>query len=267
MEEANNQGLENTQTQEAEVPAGNTAAPAEGEQVPQNDLQGEASETREELPKYVQERLSRQERTHRKETQTLQRELQALRGFVEATVGRTQVQPQQQVNPVNQFPAVDGVDSDEIQKTYKALEVIAQQKAKSDFQAIAREKERKFVEALQKASEVYEDFDEVVRDDNVPITQSIADHAKRLKNGPDVLYRLAKNRDELNALLSLHPDDQLDRMVEISAEMRASKRQAPKAPEPTGAPMQSNPAVGSSKHPAEKTLEEIKQELKKRWSR
>jgi hypothetical protein len=266
VEEANSQVVENTEAQQAQAPVDNAGVKTGGEDVSQNDLQGEASETREELPKYVQERLSRQERTHRKETQTLHRELQALRGFVEATVGRNPDQQHQQVSNAP-FPAVDGVDQDEIQKTYRALEVIAQQNFKNQAQLKEQDKERKFAQALQKASEVYEDFDEVVRDENVPITKSIADHAKRLKNGPDVLYRLAKNRDELNALLSLHPDDQLDRMVEISAEMRAGKRQAPKAPEPTGAPMQSNPAVGSSKHPAEKTLEEIKQELKKRWSK
>jgi hypothetical protein len=68
---------------------------------------------------------------------------------------------------------------------------------------------------LDKGSEKYEDFDEVVRGD-APFSKHVRDALLLVDNPAEVAYRLGKNRDELERISRLHPLDQAREVNKLS---------------------------------------------------
>lgn len=94
-----------------------------------------------------------------------------------------------------------------------------------------RQQDEKFFDALDDASDRYEDFDDVVRNDNLPLTEAMLGVAKIAPNGADLLYYLAKNPKEVQRIANLHPVIQ-QREVAKHAIQFASQNNVSKAPAP-----------------------------------
>ncbi len=85
---------------------------------------------------------------------------------------------------------------------------------------------QKLHDEFDKASEKYEDFDDVVRGDDAPFTPHVRDALLLVDNPADVAYKLGKNRDELNRIAGLHPLDQAREVNKLSFALMSGNRQS-----------------------------------------
>lgn len=106
-----------------------------------------------------------------------------------------------------------------------------QQQQQQEAMYYQKQQEEKFFDALDDAAERYEDFDDVVRNDNLPLTEAMLGVAKVTPNGADLLYYLAKNPKEVQRISRLHPLLQQQEMAKHAIQF-AAKNTVSKAPAP-----------------------------------
>lgn len=101
---------------------------------------------------------------------------------------------------------------------------------------------------FDKASDKYDDFDDVVRGDDVPFTHHVRDALLLVENPAEVAYRLGKNKSELERISKLHPLDQAREVTKLSYSLMGNHGNKPTANQKTS-PMGSirqNPAHSST---------------------
>ena len=69
---------------------------------------------------------------------------------------------------------------------------------------------------FDRASEKYDDFDDVVRGEDMPFTPHVRDALLLVENPADVAYKLGKSRSELERISKLHPLDQAREVNKLS---------------------------------------------------
>lgn len=181
------------------------------EQEPESLKDGEAESLAKESDPYdVKKRLGQQAKKHQREMRAVQEQLM-----------RLQQQMPQQSNESSYAPPMNqgGGNEDPIQKAVRfALQAREDQERKAKeaerMQHVAKQYQRMQNE-FDKASDKYEDFDDVVRGD-APFTESIRDAMLLIDNPADVAYKLGKNRDELVRISQLHPLDQAREVNKLS---------------------------------------------------
>ena len=112
------------------------------------------------------------------------------------------------------------MEEEQVQQTHLQQEANYKAKQISDFE-----------DRLNEASGRYDDYDEVVKNPDLPITQAMAEAAMFMPNGPDLLYHLGKNPTEVSRLSHLHPFEQAREMVRMGMTM-GNKPVVSKAPPP-----------------------------------
>jgi len=127
-------------------------------------------------------------------------------------------------------------------------------KAKTDKEATdrrnAEETERvttEFNERLTKFREEAPDFDEVAMQDDLKITEPMAQTIARLENGPEMAYHLGKHPKEAARIAALSHPMQLIEMGKLSATLAAPKQpevsRAPKPIKPLGSKASAGPKL------------------------
>jgi len=92
-----------------------------------------------------------------------------------------------------------------------------------------------FNKRMEKYSETVDDFDDVVRNESLSISQTMADVASGMENGPEVLYYLGNNPDLAYEISQLPPSMTGREMGRIEATLAAkakSGEKVSKAPTP-----------------------------------
>lgn len=92
--------------------------------------------------------------------------------------------------------------------------------------------EQTFAEREDSAREKYDDYDDVVGSEYVPITQPMADAIKLMDKGPDVAYYLGTNIEEAKRIAKLHPLKQAQELGRIEDKLAS----APPPAKPSSAP-------------------------------
>lgn len=101
---------------------------------------------------------------------------------------------------------------------------------------------------FDKASDKYDDFDDVVRGEDIPFTPHVRDALLLVENPAEVAYRLGKNKSELERISRLHPLDQAREVNKLSFSLmggKDAKASSPSKANPLGAVRQ-NPAHSST---------------------
>jgi hypothetical protein len=171
-----------------------TATPPAVENAPEVTADGENSEqpaskvfTQEELDAAIGKRLAREQRKWEREQQARLRETQLL-----------QTMPQG-------APSRDQYDSDEAYAdalaTVKAEQLVAQRRQQEEY----RKTLAVYEESEEKARDKYDDFDQVTRNPNLPITNVMLEAIQSSDIGPDVAYYLGTNPKEAERIANLSP--------------------------------------------------------------
>ena len=232
---------EEVELQQAAVETTPEQAAQQPETAPENqtdvDTTAQAKEDEDEhrVPKGVQKRIDRLTQ----EKYRLRAELDFLR-----SQQPQQAQPAQQAQQPSQAPKLEQYNSIE-----EYLDALADHKASQKFDHLAKEREAKesqtrqqqevaklhesYTKQTEQARQAYGDFDDVVQDPDLPISQAMAEAIMRSTNGADVAYYLGKNPDQAARIASLDPFSAAVEIGRIAATVvRPQPRKASSAPPP-----------------------------------
>lgn len=222
------------------------------------------------VPKGVQKRIDRLTQ----EKYRLRAELEFLRSQQPQP---QQAQPAQQAQQPSQAPKLEQYNSIE-----EYLDALADHKASQKFDHLAKEREAKesqtrqqkeveklhegYTKQTEQARKAYEDFDDVVQDPDLPISQAMAEAIMRSSNGADVAYYLGKNPDQAARIASLDPFSAAVEIGRIAATVvRPQPRKTSNAPppiQPVGA--RATPVTDPDKMSADEWMKWRNGQLKKR---
>lgn len=90
------------------------------------------------------------------------------------------------------------------------------QAREAESQAHVQKQYQRLNNEFDRASDKYEDFDDVVREGDAPFTDAVRDALLLVENPAEVAYSLGKNRSELSRISKLHPLDQAREVNKLS---------------------------------------------------
>lgn len=235
----------------SQEPVSTTDTTFESNSIPESNEPVEAVATSEGAGSATEEVTSNAENAKKridKKSKKMQRridELEAWKSQQEAAMYAPQ-QPQEQFNPAVAQPqqVVDPFTGEHLSPGTQRYETVLYDQQKQVFQEkrvaqqqqqetdhYQQQQDEQFFDALDDASERYDDFDEVVRNDGLPLSESMLGVAKVTPNSADFLYYLAKNPKEVQRISKLHPVVQQKEMARHAIQF-ASRNQVSKAPAP-----------------------------------
>ncbi len=204
-------------------------------------------------PYSIKKRLGMQAKKHQREMRQMQEQIMHMQHQFGGN--NAQQQPQYDTNPYPSPgqpnpPAMS--EEEKIQKAVRfalgAKEHEERQMKEAQNHAHVQKQYQRLHNEFDKASDKYDDFDDVVRGDDVPFTPHVRDALLLVDNPADVAYRLGKNKSELERISRLHPIDQAREVNKLSHSLMsgngATKSGSAKA-NPLGA-IKNNPAHSSS---------------------
>lgn len=171
-------------------------------------------------PLYVQKRLKQERRRHEREIRELHAKMANMQNQM-ANNQSTFPTPMSDGSLQGQQGSVGDQIQQAVQMALNAREMQERKQREAESQAHVQKQYAELHRHLDSMGDKYDDFDDLVRQDDVPITPAMRDYALTLPrkgNGSagEVLYHLAKNRDELNRISKLHPVDQASEMARLS---------------------------------------------------
>lgn len=214
------------------------------------------------------ERLKQKNRDHEREI----RELHAKMADMQSRMPDQQSQ-QQQMNPYDNQAQPGGVDEQIHKAVSYALQhkEMEERKAHQAAQAMHVQKQYEGLHNhLDNMSDKYDDFDEVVRGNDVPITHAMRDASLFLPqegagSAGEVLYKLAKNRPELKRISELHPLEQVRELHKLSRSLEVGGNKGNPIQPRTLGNIKSNP-VSNSHSVTEKTpVSELRKRMRAGW--
>ncbi len=173
-------------------------------------------------PYGVKKRLGMQAKKHQREMRQMQEQLMRMQTHINGDSANPHASEYNQ-NPYNspgQPSAVPMSEEEKIQKAVRfalgAKEHQERQEKDAERQAHVHKQYKRMNDEFDKASDKYDDFDDVVRGDDVPFTPHVRDALLLVENPADVAYRLGKNKSELERISKLHPLDQAREVNKLS---------------------------------------------------
>jgi chromatin segregation and condensation protein Rec8/ScpA/Scc1 (kleisin family) len=219
-----------------------------------------AKKDMDDLPLAAKERLGRQEKRHQKELRALQSQIQEMNARMGSHM---QPQTQQPMNGYTPQPvAGQSVDEQLIHKVVN--DALSKHEAKKS-EAHVQKSYQGLQDTLDAASNKYDDFDDVVRSPDVPFTSSMRDTALLLPNPGEVLYKLGKNRPELDRISQLHPLEQAKEMVKLSVALQGGNDAKESTASRPLSNIKSNPVVAPGAVSDSTPIGELRRKLKAGW--
>jgi hypothetical protein len=185
--------------------------------VPQSDQTFNEDE-----PYSIKKRLGMQAKKHQREMRHMQDQLSRM----QALIGGDSANPHASLYTSDPYPSPGQPNPpamSEEEKIQKAVRFALG--AKEHEERLAKDAERqahvhkqyqRLNDEFDRASDKYDDFDEVVRGDDIPFTPHVRDALLLVENPAEVAYRLGKNKSELERISRLHPLDQAREVNKLS---------------------------------------------------
>lgn len=174
-------------------------------------------------PYGVKKRLAIQAKKHEREMRNMREHMTQMQSRMEQG---SQTFQDHDVSHQNAFPSPgqpngpSGGEEERIQRAVRyaldAKDAESRKAKEMESQAHVQKNYHRLNNEFDKASDRYDDFDDVVRGDDVPFTPALRDALLFIDNPADVAYKLGKNRDELSRIAKLHPLDQAREVNKLS---------------------------------------------------
>ena len=184
----------------------------------ENEAQGSANK---DDPYGVKKRLAIQAKKHEREMRAMREEVMQMR-----MAQSTPTFQNADVHHQNAFPSPgqpngpSGSEEERIQRAVRyaleAKDAEARKAKEMESQAHVQKNYHRLNSEFDKASDRYDDFDDVVRGEDAPFTPALRDALLFIDNPADVAYKLGKNREELQRIAKLHPLDQAREVNKLS---------------------------------------------------
>lgn len=169
-------------------------------------------------PYGVKKRLGMQAKKHQREMRQMQEQLMHLQSRFQEP--ETTEYHQNPYNSPGQPSPMPMSEEEKIQKAVRfalgAKEHEERQAKEAERQAHVHKQYQRLNHEFDKAADKYDDFDDVVRGEDVPFTNHVRDALLLVENPAEVAYRLGKNKSELERISKLHPLDQAREVNKLS---------------------------------------------------
>lgn len=202
-------------------------------------------------PYSVKKRLGMQAKKHQRELRSMQEQLMRMQHHLEQTGQHTSSNANSHESP-GQPNGPSGTEEERITRAVRMAlgEKEAQERKAKDAERLqhVQKKYMALHDEFDRASEKYDDFDDVVRGHDVPFTPAIRDALLFIDNPADVAYKLGKNRQELQRISELHPLDQAREVNKLAFALMgggSANKAAPNSKGPMGQ-IRANPNNSSS---------------------
>lgn len=219
---------------------------------------------RDDDPVGVKKRLGIQQKKHNKEMRRLQSHLEEMQKQMESLSSQRQYNQDpysQQSQPAPMSMTEDERIQHAVRQTFAAQEAEKRRAQEAEKQAHVQRQYKRLESEFDKASDKYDDFDDVVKGDDAPFTEAIRDSLLLIDNPAEVAYKLGKNRDELARIAKLHPIDQAREVNKLSFALMGGKtgNESPERSTPMNSPRANPVASGAS---GKLTPSEIRRRIK-----
>lgn len=249
MDEDQNALAEQVSGDDEDVENGGVGPGDSEEQGVSDEPQGLASE---DDPISVKKRLGMQAKKHAREMRHLHDRLSQMQAMMGDSANPQHSEYSNPYPSPGQPNPPSMSEEEKIQKAVRfalgAKEHEEQQTKMAERQAHVHKQYQRLNDEFDRASDKYEDFDEVVRGDDIPFTPHVRDALLLIENPADVAYKLGKNKSELERISKLHPLDQAREVNKLSFSLMGGNNGKPSSNH-KGAPMGSiraNPAHSSN---------------------
>jgi len=252
MEESQNEEAQQLSGDDEDVENGGVG-PGDAEEQGVPDASEESAVKEEGITESVRKRIHAQAKKHSREMRQLHDRIAEMQSHMSGDSAN----PQQNYNS-NPYPSPGQpnppsmTEEEKIQKAVRfalgAKEHEEQQAQMAERQAHVHKQYQRLNDEFDKASEKYDDFDDVVRGDDVPFTPHVRDALLLVENPSEVAYRLGKNKSELERISRLHPLDQAREVNKLSFSLMGGnngKTSSQSKANPLGS-VRANPAYSSS---------------------
>lgn len=204
-------------------------------------------------PYSVKKRLGMQAKRHQREMRAMQEQIMQMQGRMgQPNPGQYSPETAAPIPSAGQPNPPTGSEEERIQKAVRyALQAKEHEENRAkdaQRQAHVQKQYMRLQDEFDKASDKYEDFDDVVRGHDAPFSPAIRDALLFVDNPADVAYKLGKNRAELSRISELHPLDQAREVNKLSFALMGGNNgktsSSPNRPNPMGQ-VKANPANSS----------------------
>jgi hypothetical protein len=205
-------------------------------------------------PYSIKKRLGMQAKKHQREMRQMQEQISRMQSHLQgdsANPSQTSYDSNPYPSPGQPNPPASS-EEERIQKAVRmalgAKEHEERQAKDAERQAHVHKQYQRMNEEFDRASDKYEDFDDVVRGEDIPFTPHVRDALLLIENPADVAYKLGKNKSELERISKLHPLDQVREVNKLSFSLRSGESAKP-SNQPKSNPLGSvrqNPAHSSN---------------------
>jgi len=202
-------------------------------------------------PYGVKKRLGMQAKKHQREMRQMQEHMMQMQA-------QLQQASQSPSNHANAYPSPGQPNPPSMSEEEKIQHAVRYALGAKDHEEKQAEEHRRQAhvqkqyerlhDELDKGSDKYEDFDEVVRGD-APFSKHVRDALLLVNNPAEVAYKLGKNRDELERISRLHPLDQAREVTNLSFALMGGNNGKPASSSNKSHPMgkiTANPASASA---------------------
>lgn len=240
-------------------------APGDAEELGNQDAeQGIADQ---DDPLSVKKRLGMQAKKHAREIRQLHDRIAQM----EMSKGDS-ANPHQQYNS-NPYPSPGQPNPESMSEQEKIQHAVRmalgmkdheeRQAKNAEMQTHVHKQYQRLNDEFDNASDKYDDFDDVVRGNDVPFTPHVRDALLLVENPAEVAYRLGKNRSELERISKLHPLDQAREVNKLSFSLMGNhgKPTANQKTAPMGG-IRQNPVSSSSAVTGKTPPGEIRRRMK-----
>ena len=212
-------------------------------------------------PKSVKKRLGMQQKRHEREMRMLNQRIAEMQEMMSS-----QGQQQNSFDSPGQPSPANMSEEQRIEYAVKralGMQEEQQQKARqAEERAHLMKQYDKLNKDFDKASEMYDDFDDVVRGDDVPFTSTMRDLFLTLPNASEVAYNLGKNRSELERIAKLRPLEQAREINSLALSLYSGGGQKSPGSQPnTLGTIKANP-VGGSRANTNRSASDIRAQMK-----
>lgn len=234
-----------------------------------SDNQGSAPQD-ENSTSSIQRRIHAQAKKHAREMRQMQEQMMQL----QSQVGSDSANPQHYPYNTNQHSSPGQPNPppmSEEEKIHHAVRFALGAKDHEERQAKDAERAahvhkqyQRLHNEFDRAAEKYDDFDDVVRGEDVPFTPHVRDALLLVENPADVAYKLGKNKSELERISKLHPLEQAREVNKLSFALRSGndgKQQGASRHNPIGQ-IKANPTSSSRGITDKTTPSEIRARMK-----
>ncbi len=171
-------------------------------------------------PAWVKKRLGMQAKKHQREMRQVHDRLSQMQSMLEGSDNAQSPPNHNSYSSPGQPNPQTMSEEDKIQHAVRlalGMKDHEEKKAKeAEHQTHVHKQYQRLNDEFDRASDKYDDFDDVVRGDDIPFSPHVRDALLLVENPADVAYKLGKNRAELERISKLHPLDQAREVNKLS---------------------------------------------------